>query len=176
MIGMRTLEMLFVFEMLLVALMIVVVVAGIVYIAIHDRRIRRETGRRVGTADIAVGATSQELDKVMAEGPAPRRPPQRDFYERLELEKSDEIRFHLYSRDQYQSELGGDAGVLEREGFVGMLKAYRMIDGEWYDYPPQKAEDLLRLESGDYKIDEERNALLFRELPHGFPLSARDAL
>jgi len=43
MIGMRTLEMLFVFEMLLVALMIVVVVAGIVYIAIHDRRIRRET-------------------------------------------------------------------------------------------------------------------------------------
>jgi hypothetical protein len=103
-------------------------------------------------------------------------PPRRDFYERLALEKSDEIRFHLYSLDQYQSELGGDAGVLEREGFVGVLKAYRMLNGEWYDYPPQKAEDLLRLESGDYKIDEERGALLFRKLPHGFPLSAQDAL
>ena len=103
-------------------------------------------------------------------------PPRRDFYERLALEKSDEIRFHLYSLDQYQSELGGDAGVLEREGFVGVLKAYRMINGEWYDYPPQKAENLLRLESGDYKIDEQRGALLFRKLPHGFPLSAQDAL
>jgi uncharacterized membrane protein YraQ (UPF0718 family) len=61
MIGMRTLEMI-VFEMLLVALLIVVVIAGVVYIAIHDRRIRRATGRQVGTADIPVGATSQELD------------------------------------------------------------------------------------------------------------------
>src|SRR5215210_2286434 len=106
MIGMRTLEMLFVFEMLLVALLIVVVVAGVVYIAIHDRRIRRATGHQVGTADIRVGSTSQELDKGMTEGPAPHQPPRRDFYERLELEKSAEIRFHLYSRDQYQSELG----------------------------------------------------------------------
>jgi hypothetical protein len=176
MIGMRTLEMLFVFELLLVALLIVVVVAGVVYIAIHDRRIRRATGHQVGTADIPVGATSQELDNVMTEGPAPHQPPRRDFYERLGLEKSAEIRFHLYSREQYQSELGGDAGLLEREGFVGALKAYRRIDGEWYDYPPQKAEELLRLESGDYKIDEEHNALLFRKLPHGFPLSARDAI
>ena len=109
----------------------------------------------------------------MPDRPHPQR---RDFYERLALEKSDEIRFHLYSRDQYESELGGDAGLLEREGFVGVLKAYRIIDGEWYDYPPQKAEELLRLETGDYKIDEERGALLFRKLPHGFPLSARDAI
>jgi hypothetical protein len=176
MIGMSTLEMLFLFEMLLVALVIVVVVAGVVYIAIHDRRIRRETGRQVGTADIPVGATSQELDKVMTEGPAPRQAPRREFYERLALEKSAEIKFRLYSGEQYQSELGGDASVLEREGFVGVLKAYWLIDGEWYVYPPQKAEDLLRLESGDYKIDEEHGALLFRKLPHGFPLSARDAL
>ena len=39
--------MLFLFEMLLVALVIVVVVAGVVYIAIHDRRIRRETAARL---------------------------------------------------------------------------------------------------------------------------------
>lgn len=109
----------------------------------------------------------------MPDRPHPQR---RDFYERLALEKSDEIRFHLYSRDQYESELGGDAGVLEREGFVGVLKAYRKMNGEWYDYPPQKAEELLKLESADYKIDEERSALLFRKLPHGFPLSAEDAL
>jgi hypothetical protein len=176
MIAMETLELLLVMELLLVALVIVVVVAGIIYIAIHDRRIRRETGRRVGTADIAVGATSQELANAMTEGPTPHQPPRREFYERLELEKSAEIKFRLYSRDQYQSELGGDAGALQREGFVGALKAYRSVDGEWYDYPPQKAEDLLKLDSGDYEIDEERKALLFRKLPHGFPFSARDAL
>ncbi len=171
-----TLETLFLFEMLLVALMIVVVLAGVTYIAIHDRRIRRETGRQVGTADIAVGITSQEQANVMTEGPRIHQPPQREFYERLALEKSAEIKFRLYSRDQYQSELGGDAGALERERFVGALKAYRWVDGVWYDYPPQKAEDLLRLEPGDYEIDEERRALLFRRVPHGFSVSARDAL
>jgi hypothetical protein len=133
-----TLEMLFLFEILLVALVIVVVVAGVVYIAIHDRRIRRETGRQVGTADIAVGTTSQELANVTTEAPALHQPPRRDFYERLELEKSAEIRFHLYSRAQYQSELGGADSTLEREGFVGALKAYRSVDDEWYEYPPQR--------------------------------------
>ena len=81
---MSILEMLFLFEMLLVALVIVVVLAGVVYTAIHDRRIRRETGRQVGTADIAVGATSQERASVTAQGPAPYRPPRRDFYERID--------------------------------------------------------------------------------------------
>jgi hypothetical protein len=100
----------------------------------------------------------------MTEGPRIHQPPQREFYERLALEKSAEIKFRLYSLDQYQSELGGDAGALERERFVGALKAYRWVDGEWYDYPPQKAEDLLRLEPGDYEIDEERRALLFRRV------------
>ena len=78
------LEMLFLFELLLVALMIIWAVAGAVYIAIHDRRIRRETGCRVGTADIAVGATFQERASVTAQGPAPHRPPRRDFYERID--------------------------------------------------------------------------------------------
>jgi len=173
---MVSLEMLFILELLLIALVIVVVVAGIIYIAIHDRRIRRETGRQVGTADVPVGTTSQELTSVMTEGPTTRQPPRREFYERLELEKSTEIKFRLYSRDQYQSELGGDAGALERKGFVGALKAYRWLDGEWLDYPPEKAEVLLRLESGTYEIDEEHRALLFRRLPPGFPISARDAL
>jgi hypothetical protein len=59
---------------------------------------------------------------------------------------------------------------------VGALKAYRLVDGEWYDYSPQKAENVLRLESEDYEIDEESEALLFRRLPHGFPIPARDAL
>jgi hypothetical protein len=67
MIGMApNLELLFLFELLLVALIIIWAVAGAVYIAIHDRRIRRETGRWVGTADIAVGATSQKRVSVMA--------------------------------------------------------------------------------------------------------------
>src|SRR5215212_8676010 len=120
----RTLETMFLFELSLVALVIVVVVAGVVYVAIHDRRIRRETGRQVGTADIIVGTTPQELANVATEDHRIRHPPRREFYEKLEQEKSAEIKFCLYSRDQYQSELGGDAGPLEREGFVGALKAY----------------------------------------------------
>lgn len=172
----RTLEMMFLVELLLVALVIVVWVAGVIYIAIHDRRIRRETGRQVGTADIAVGTTFQELANIATEGQRTRQPPRRVFHERLGPERDAEIKFRLYSRSQYQSDLGGDASALEREGFLGALKAYLPVDGEWYDYPPQKAEDLLRLEPGDYEIDEESGALLFRKLPHGFPLSARDAL
>ena len=69
------LEMLFLFELLLVALVFILMVVGAVYIAIHDRRIRRKIGRQVGTADIAVGATSQERASVTAQGPAPHQPP-----------------------------------------------------------------------------------------------------
>jgi hypothetical protein len=42
-------------------LLLVAVIAGcVVYMAVADRRIRREAGRRVGTADVPVGAEPDE--------------------------------------------------------------------------------------------------------------------
>ena len=110
------LEILFLFELLLVALVIIGTVAGAVYIAIHDRRIRRETGRQVGTADTAVGARSQERASVTAQGPAPHQPPRRDFYERIGLQRGVQMKMRLYSLNDYESELKGDGDTFGRDG------------------------------------------------------------
>ena len=56
-----SLETIFFFELMLAALVIIGTMVGVVYIGLHDRRIRRQTGRLVGTADIAVGLTPDEL-------------------------------------------------------------------------------------------------------------------
>jgi hypothetical protein len=151
------LEMLFLFELLLVALMIIWMVAGAVYIAIRDRRIRRETGHHVGTADIVVGATSQERVNVMAQGPAPHQPPRRDFYERIELQRGVEMKMRLYSLNDYESELKGDGDVFRRDGYVVALKGYRMLEDQWLDCAPRKAAGLLRLAPGEYGVDEEHD-------------------
>ena len=44
-----SLDMMFTLELLLVAAVIVVVLVGAIYIAVRNRRIRRETGRQVGS-------------------------------------------------------------------------------------------------------------------------------
>jgi hypothetical protein len=175
MIGMTpTLEVLFLFELLLMALVIIWAVAGAVYIAIHDRRIRRETGRQVGTADIAVGATSHERASVMAQGPAPHQPPRRDFYQSIGLQRGVEMKMRLYSLNDYESELKGDGGAFGRDGYVAALKGYMMLEDEWLDCSPRKAAGLLGLAPGEYGVDEENKAILLRRLPHGFPACARD--
>ena len=177
------LEMLFLFELLLVVLMIIWLVAGAVYITLRDRRIRRETGRQVGTADIAVGATSQERASVTAQGPAPHQPPRRDFYERIGLQRGVQMKMRLYSLNDYESELKGDGDASGRDGYVVALKAYRraivaprvdMLEDEWLDCSPRKAAGLLGLGPGEYGVDEEHKAVLLRRLPHGFPACARD--
>ena len=168
------LELLFLFELLLVALIIIWAVAGAVYIAIHDRRVRRETGRRVGTADTAVGATSQERASVTAQGPAPHQPPRRDFYERTGLQRGVQMKMRLYSLNDYESELKGDSDAFGRDGYVAALKGYMMLEDEWLDCLPRKAAGLLGLGPGEYGVDEEHEAILLRRLPHGFPACARD--
>ena len=87
-----SLETIFFFELMLAALVLIGTMVGVVYIGLHDRRIRRQTGRLVGTADIAVGLTPDELARGVTESPAPRRPPRRDFYERIELPKGAELK------------------------------------------------------------------------------------
>jgi hypothetical protein len=175
MIGMApTLEMLFSFEILLVALLTIWTVAGAVYIAIHDRRIRRQTGRLVGTADIAVGLTPSELARGVTESPAPRQPPRREFYKRIGLQRGVEMKMRLYSLNDYESELKGDGDTFGRDGYVAALKGYMMLEDEWLDCSPRKAAGLLGLAPGEYGVDEEHKAILLRRLPHGFPDCARD--
>src|ERR687893_267984 len=76
-------EMFFIVDLLFLAFVIVVTAAFAIYIGLHDRRIRRETGRLVGTADIPVGLAPDELSRGVTESPAPRQAPRREFYERI---------------------------------------------------------------------------------------------
>ncbi len=50
-----SLDTIFTFLLLLVVVVVAVAVGGAIYIAAANRRTRRETGRRVGTADVPVG-------------------------------------------------------------------------------------------------------------------------
>src|SRR3712207_2123578 len=105
-----------------------------------------------------------------------RRTPPREFYKSMGLETSQGMKLRLYSSVEYESELGGESNALSASGFLAVLKAYRMLDGEWYDYSPRKAAGVLELSCGDYEVDMQRQALLLRRLPLGMPTLARDML
>jgi hypothetical protein len=170
------LETLFFFELVLVALVIIWMVAGAVCIVLHDRRIRRQTGRLVGTADIAVGLALDELARGVTESPAPHQPPRREFYERIGLQRGEEMKMRLYSLNDCKSELEGDDDALRCYGYVAALKGYMMLEDEWLECSPRKAASLLGLAPGEYGVDEQHKAILLRRLPHGFPAGARDCL
>ena len=161
----------FTLELLLVVGLIAAFLGAFLYLVVSNRRTRRETGRQVGTAGIPVGPEPGEPEG--APGTAPRQPPQREFYKRMGLETSEEMKIRIYSIAEYRDELGG---TKRDNGFRAALKAYRQLDDEWYDYSPRKAADVLELAPEDYEIDEERSALLLRQLPPGLPESARDVL
>ncbi len=169
-------ETMFIVDLLFLAFVIAGTAVLAIYIGIHDRRIRRETGRLVGTADIPVGLTPDELAKGATESPMLRQPAQREFYERIGLERGAEMKVRLYSLNDCESELDGDGDALQRDGFMAALKAYTIPEDEWLECSPRKAADLLRLESGEYEVDEEHKAILLRRLPRGFPTCARDYL
>ena len=86
------------------------------------------------------------------------------------------MKLRLYSPENYQHELGGDGSALKRSGFIAALKPYRLLEDEWLEYPLQPAARSIKLAPEDYEVDEEHRVLLLRRLPHGFPLSARDAI
>ena len=169
-----SLETIFFFELMLAALVIIGTMVGVIYIGLHDRCIRRQTGRLVGTADVAVGLTPDEVARGVTESPAPRRPPRREFYERIGLPRGEEMKMRLYSLNDYESELKGDGDAFGRDGYVAALKGYMMLEDEWLDCSPRKAAGLLGLAPGEYGVDEEHKAILLRRLPHGFPACARD--
>jgi hypothetical protein len=171
-----SLDAMFTLELLLGAVVVVVIVAGALYISLRNRQIRRQTGRQEGTADVPVGTAADEAANGVTERTAPHQPPRREFYKSMGLETTEDMKLRLYSLDEYESELGGDSGALSGSGFLAALKAYRMLDDEWHDYNPDKAADVLELTPGDYEVDRERHALLLRRLPPGTPISARDAV
>ena len=163
-------------ELLLAVAVIVIIAAGAIYLSVYDRRGQRETSRRVRTGNVPAGTARDEPTDGAADRATSRRMPRREFYKSMGLETSEDMKLRLYSSAEYESELGGESDALSASGFLAALKAYRMLDGEWYDYSPQKAAGVLELSHGDYEVDRQRRALLLRRLPPGLPTSARDTL
>jgi hypothetical protein len=162
-------------ELLLAVAVIVIIVVGAIYLSIYDRWGQRETSRRVRTGNVPAGTARDESTDGAADRATSRRR-RREFYKSMGLETSEDMKLRLYSSAEYESELGGESYALSASGFLAALKAYRMLDGEWYDYSPQKAAGVLELSNGDYEVDRQRRALLLRRLPPGLPTSARDTL
>ena len=170
------LQTMFIIELVLAVVLLIVMVGTLLYLARDHRRLRRETGRQVGTADIPVGLTPDEPTNGATERAAPHYTPHREFYESVGPRRGEEMKLRLYSPENYQRELGKDGSALRRSGFIAALKPYKMLEDEWLEYPLQPAAKLMWLAPEDYEVDEEHKALLLKRLPHGFPVSARDAI
>ncbi len=166
----------FTFELLLITVVVVGAVAAALYLVVTNRRKRRETGREVGSADAPTGLGPGGPD---ADDATERRAPRelrREFYKRMSLENDEDMKMRLYSLDEYRGELGGDVENSGAGRFVGAIKAYRPVGDEWYDFPPERAADVLDLAPEEYEVDRERGVLLLRKLPRGLPPEARDVL
>src|SRR5215213_1945487 len=116
-----TLDALFTLELLLVVAVIAVMVTGAAYFTLRNRRIQRETGHRVGTADAPEGTTCDGAADGSIERAAPHQPPRREFYKSMGLESSEDMKLRLHSPHEYESELAGDSGALRDSGFVAAL-------------------------------------------------------
>ena len=97
----------------------------------------------------------------------------REFYKSLGLGTGEQVKIRLYTLSEYRDDLGGDDDLEDGE-FVGALKTYRRMDGEWHETQPQKAASSLDLREDDYRLDSERSVLLLKKLPPGAPPAARD--
>jgi hypothetical protein len=149
----------FVFELVLVALLILGAVAGALYLYSRNRR----GGERTDPTEGLSGSREQRA----AVDP-------REFYKRMSLENDEDMKMRLYSVNEYRNELGGDPRAHGDGRFVAVLKAYRPAGDEWYDLPPERAARVLGMEPGDYEVDGEHGVLLLHRLPHGLPAEARD--
>lgn len=149
---------LFTFEVLIVAVLVVAVVVGGAYAVIAARQRDRAPDRE----EEPEGATTAAA------------PPPREYYKSMGLETTEEMKIRLYSLDEYREDIGGDAEASRSGRFVAALKAYRQLDDDWYDYPPNRAADVLELTPEDYEVDDERGVLLLRRFPPGLPVSSRD--
>ena len=74
------------FELLLVAVVVAVVLGAVIYLATRDRRTQHETGREVGKVDVTVGTAPEEPTEDTVERAT--REPRREFYKSMGLEES----------------------------------------------------------------------------------------
>lgn len=167
-------EGLFSFGLLFVLVIAVVVVGTAVYAARLRRRgedltperdVATPSGRPAGAAPDGTAASPTD---VSAPSGAPH-----EYFKSMGLESGEEMKMRVYSLDEYAEELGGDAHTARSGHHIAVLKAYRPVDDEWYDYPPDRAARVLGLASEDYEVDAQRSALLLKRL---LPGSARDVL
>lgn len=96
----------------------------------------------------------------------------REFYKSLGLGTGEQVKVRLYTLGEYRDDLGGDSP--EDGEFIGALKTYRQLGGEWRETPPRDAASSLDLQESDYRLDSERGVLLLKKLPPGSPPAARD--
>ena len=151
----------FVLELVLVALLVVGAIAGALYLVSANRR----GGESVDPSEGLSGSPEQ---RVKADP--------HEFYKRTSLENDEDMKMHLYSVKEYAQEFGSNLRSHGEGRFVVALKAYRPVEDEWYEFPPERAARVLGMEPGDYEVDGEHGALLLRKLPHGLPTEARDLL
>jgi hypothetical protein len=96
-------------ELLLTVAVIVIIVAGAIYLSLHNRRGQRETSRRFGTGNVPAGTARDEPTDGAVERATSRRTPRREFYKSMGLETSEDMKLRLYSSAEYESELGEKA-------------------------------------------------------------------
>lgn len=163
---------------LLVLLLLAIVVTVSAIRASARRRRGEEAPPEPATVDPQhrpPGAGPAGTTASPTEASAPPEAPH-EYFMTMNPESGEEMKLRLYSLDEYGRELGGDENDARNRGFVAVLKAYRPVDDEWLDYPPERAAGVLRLAPERYEVDRERAVLLLRQLPHGLPASARDVL
>ncbi len=145
--------------LVLLVVLAILFAAGAAYVTRFEKRDREEFANQ---------ARSRSAQRAGGRGDG------REFYKSLGLGTGEQVKIRLFTLQEYRDELGGDAGVGSDERIIGALKAYRQLDEEWYETPPEKAAGPLDLREGEYRLDEERHALLLKRLPPGVPPSARE--
>lgn len=139
------------------AILAVILAVGAAYVTRHEAREREEFQNE---------ARRRASDRGNSDG--------REFYKSLGLGTGEQVKIRLFTLEEYRGELGGDASHAEDGSFIGALKTYRLLDGDWHETQPQSAASALSLDENDYLPDGERNALLLKKLPPGIPPAARD--
>lgn len=92
------------------------------------------------------------------------------------LGSSKHMKVRLYSREDYEGELGGDRDVFGAGGFVAALKAYGYYGDHWHEMPSSQAMSCLGLKAEDCEAHGHGGTLLLRRLPKGLPARAREKL
>lgn len=149
----------FIVLLVLLAVLAVIFAVGAAYVTRFEGRDREKFANQ---------ARSRSAERAEHHGDG------REFYKSLGLGTGEQVKIRLFTLGEYRDELGEDAEAARGQGCRGALKAYRRLDDEWYETPPDKAAAPLSLGEEDYRLDEERSVLLLRKLPPGIPPSARD--